>query len=680
MMAQFMSNPLQAKDLTGYNVGVGIHDITGPAGEVVMMGYADTEQVTAGIHQRLRSRAFIVQDTMSDQRVVFVSADLGQIFQGVSQEVLTKLQETFGDLYTEDNVILSATHTHSGPGGYSHYALYNISSYGYIKENYDVIVDGIYNSIVKAHDNLEPGYLEMNTGKLDGTSINRSLEAYNNNGQEERLKYEDNVDKEMVVVNFKNNNDQLLGVLSWFPVHNTSMGKDNCLISSDNKGYASYLFEKEMGTDYTKDKTFVAAFAQSNCGDVSPNIYGGTQGYGDNDFESTQYAGEMQYDKCKELSDSAITKIEGPLNYRHVFKDFSNIIIDPEFTDGVERSTYEAAIGYSFATGAEDGPSYVEGFYEGMTADEYTIDNAETYITHVLRLMNIVPGFNQVSGVNYPDLWEQHYPKPILFATSKATPYPWTPEVLPLQIVRVGQLAIVSVPAEFTTMSGRRVKEMVGTVLDSDGSQNTVVIAGLANAYSGYVATPEEYDLQHYEGASTHFGKWTLSAYLQEYKTLANAIMEGTTIDSDLEPRIIPESDQMTFQTGVVLDNTPIGKSFGDVETQVRAHYTTGETVTVSFWTGHPKNDLKQQSSYFDVEKLEDSGWVRIKADWDWETRYKWERIDSVIGTSLAILEWTVPEHIESGTYRIVHHGAYLNGWDRKVYPFTGYSDEFFIE
>ena len=37
-----------------------------------------------------------------------------------------------------------------------------------------------------------------------------------------------------------------LGVISWFAVHCTSMNNTNRLISGDNKGYASYLFEQYM--------------------------------------------------------------------------------------------------------------------------------------------------------------------------------------------------------------------------------------------------------------------------------------------------------------------------------------------------------------------------------------------------------------------------------------------------
>ena len=53
------------------------------------------------------------------------------------------LQELYGDLYTEKNVALSGIHTHSGPGGYLQYVLYIITSLGFVRESFDVLVTGI---------------------------------------------------------------------------------------------------------------------------------------------------------------------------------------------------------------------------------------------------------------------------------------------------------------------------------------------------------------------------------------------------------------------------------------------------------------------------------------------------------------------------------------------------------
>lgn len=58
--------------------------------------------------------------------------------------------------------------------------------------------------------------------------------------------------------------------------------------------------------------------------------------------------------------------------------------------------------------------------------------------------------------------------------------------------------------AEFTTMAGRRLREAVKETLisNSNGEFNNethVVIAGLTNTYSQYIATFEEYQHQRYE-------------------------------------------------------------------------------------------------------------------------------------------------------------------------------------
>src|ERR1043165_400198 len=113
-----------------YRVGRGISDISGPAAENGMMGYSKFDQKTTGIHQRQRSRAYVVVDRTTGKRVVYVNADLAMIFRAVQEAVLAKLKPRYGDLYTRENVLLSATHTHAAPGGFSHNLAYNLSILG----------------------------------------------------------------------------------------------------------------------------------------------------------------------------------------------------------------------------------------------------------------------------------------------------------------------------------------------------------------------------------------------------------------------------------------------------------------------------------------------------------------------------------------------------------------------
>ena len=59
-----------------------------------------------------------------------------------------KLKAIYGNTYTEENVCISGTHTHSGPGGYWQYVLFQLSTpNGFVEQNFNMIVDGIVESI-----------------------------------------------------------------------------------------------------------------------------------------------------------------------------------------------------------------------------------------------------------------------------------------------------------------------------------------------------------------------------------------------------------------------------------------------------------------------------------------------------------------------------------------------------
>lgn len=49
----------------------------------------------------------------------------------------------YGNTYNEKNVIISSTHSHSTPGGWTMYLLYDLPSSGFVKESYNNLVEGI---------------------------------------------------------------------------------------------------------------------------------------------------------------------------------------------------------------------------------------------------------------------------------------------------------------------------------------------------------------------------------------------------------------------------------------------------------------------------------------------------------------------------------------------------------
>lgn len=654
-----VSGHAEAQDCTGntsFLVGSGVYDITGPAAELGMMGYAMLDQKTAGIHQRLRARAFVVASPCNGRRVAFVSADLGMVFQAVKQKVVQRLRASHGSLYGDDNVVLSATHTHAGPGGHSHYALYNLSVLGFDAQNLNLIVDGVYRAIVRAHQSLVPGTITVAEDDLPGASVNRSPEAYLRNPAAERARYGGDTDTRMTVLRLQRLDGREVGAVAWFAVHPVSMGNDNRLISGDNKGYASYLFEELKGTDYAAADTFVAAFAQTAAGDLSPNLHGNGQGEGANDVQSTEISGRRQFDKARALYEAAQAALVGGVDYRHAFVPMDALWVQPAFTDGVWRRTCEAAVGISMLAGTEDGRGFGD---EGFSCQD---------------VRDLWSAFTCAATTTACQA-----EKPIVLEMGTVQPYPWTPEVLPLQVVRLGSLALVATPFEPTTMAGRRLREAVQAELAPAGVDR-VVIAGLANAYAGYVATREEYAAQHYEGASTHFGPWTLAGYQQEFRRLAAALRTGAAVDPGPTPRDLT-CCQTTLQTGVVFDDKPLWVGFGSVYRNVAASYRVGQTARVTFWGGHPKNDPRIQGTFLAVERRVGSSWITVARDHDWETRYRWERNNCfpTFACSHATVEWDVPSDAPSGVYRIRHFGNWKSGWDGLIRAYTGTSREFTV-
>src|SRR5262249_48001462 len=149
----------------------------------------------------------------------------------------------YGDLYTLDNVIISATHTHSGPSGYWHFGADTPFGAPFYQQHWDAIVQGIADSIIAAHENLQPGKILINKGKLENARWNRSAVAYENNPAEERAKYDSNTDKEMTLLKFVGAKGPIAEI-NWFAVHPTSMTFFNKLVSGDHKGYAAQKFEQ----------------------------------------------------------------------------------------------------------------------------------------------------------------------------------------------------------------------------------------------------------------------------------------------------------------------------------------------------------------------------------------------------------------------------------------------------
>jgi neutral ceramidase len=620
----------------GYLVGRGVSDTTGEIAEVGMMGYGRVDQQAQGLHTRLRARAFVFADGGSGERVLLVVVDTAMIFESVHQAVLKRLGEKYGDLYTHRNVMIAATHTHCGPGGSSHHLLYDLTTFGFHEKTFQAMTDGVVEAATRAHEDLAPSELTLTHAELRGTSANRSREAFERNPSELRSHFPEAIDPQSTLLRIERDG-RAAGAVNWFAVHGTSMSGENKLISADNKGYAAYHWEREVhGEDYLAGAApdFVSAFAQTNAGDMSPNL-DLKPPTTPADFDSTRKSGLRQYESAAGQLDRRGTKMSGGVDSRLVYIDLSDVTVDAKYTgDGKQHKTSKPCIGAAMAAGSlEDGPAF-PGFDEGENPLWDTISDSVVYEAS-------------------PELREAQAPKGIFVPVGLMNGvYPWVQEQVPVQLLRVGQLYLIGVPGEVTVCAGLRLRRRVAETVGAD--VRDVLVAGYANSYFHYLTTPDEYDSQQYEGGSTLFGRWQLPAIEQTADRLARAMRDGESLPiGPVAPDISGKT--ISLQPPIVLDAPPISHEFGDVLTAPRANYRTGERVTVVFAGAHPGNVLHRNGTYLRVEQHKDGEWRTVADDGEWSTTFRWERYG--VAASKVTVTWDIPEGTPSGEYRIAYEG-----------------------
>ncbi|KAJ5215086.1 hypothetical protein N7468_010765 [Penicillium chermesinum] len=690
-------------------VGAGKADVTGPVVEVDFNGYASLDQLGTGLRQRIYSRAFIFADPKKpDDTFIYLVLDTLAGDTAVRHGVLQGLAALGGDYarYGEHNIALTGTHSHSGPGAWMNYLLPQIPTKGFDKQSYQAIVDGTILSIQRAHENLTPGRLSF--GPF----------SYDHNPEEEKARYSANVDKTLTLLRFDRASDnKTSAVLTWFPVHGTSMYNNNTLVTGDNKGVAAYLFERSITGDSRFADDVVIGFSQSNVGDTSPNILGAwcedgsdqmctysdstcggsneaCHGRGpffrvkDNGAKSCFEIGKRQYSAAKSLYEqmstngTALTGSAGVRSF-HVYHDLNGYSFQSPFNSSILK-TCPAALGYSFAAGTTDGPGAFD-FTQNATGP-----STNNPLWKVARGVVHEPSEEQRECQGAKDI--------LLDVGTLTVPYAWAPDIVDIQVLRVGQLFVIVSTSEATTMSGRRWKEAISKGVQEKLSiaDPLVVLGAPSNSYAHYVATEEEYNVQRYEGASTLFGPNTLAAYIN--LTLTYLPYLGSAKDVTTLPPIpsgpsppVNTNHSLSFITGVIYDGAPLGMSYGDVLVHPAntSSFGPGDVVNTTFVGANPRNNLRQEATFAAVEwKNPSSGhWEVVRTDRDWNLLFLWERTNTVLGYSEVTIQWTIedsfysvddPTTLQDGTYRLHYYGDSREATG-KISPFEGIGSSFTV-
>lgn len=727
-----------------YWVGVGISDSTEyPSGQLCG-GYIESSQKTEGIFTRQWIRAFIIAEGKDGPRVAVLISDDWAVSLEMREALIEELSRStqkdkdgtevsllkpdLTPYYNDHNVLLNATHTHTGVMGDAQRHQYNISAGGYNENLMMITVRAAVEAIVMAHRNMEPCTIEFAKGRLTDTynvSKNRSFTAHLNNesdiydygltpeefdalpGEEEKEAYrlhEEATDKMMYLLRFRTVDGRDKGALNWFSVHPTSISASYGMISGDSKGFAAQMFESMMGASPDTESGFVAGFAQSALGDVDPcrTIYHRDKmGYSiAEEAENAVYAARAQAAKAMELYMKPQTAVKGPVSYATQWVAMDRVFVDEEFAYMPEiypPRTWPPATGWSMAKGAEiNQVSFPSGFVEGMSLEnEKKPRHAMIPLVRCLlgpyKNLDTKHGFPKIFSPS-KELQAGHFPKPILMASGNADPS-WMDLDLPFQIFRIGNIAVIAAPFETTTVSGRRIRARVKEALEKAGQPvDEVIYCGNSNAYVGYMATPEEYRLQHYEGGSTAYGINQVPACEQEFSRLAGKLTKGKSgrVPGDPDwivtsPRRVPADKIVYAEEKIYADRVPAGKCFGEqVKPLAGKEWKAGEVFTVSFYSARLNTEIFHNDSYLYIQRWnpETRMWVTVADDDDFNTNLFWKKRTNRYSTVDVI--WRIPVGIPEGLYRVVYKGKFRKTTDvrdeKSIGSFSGVSEEFEIK
>jgi len=504
--------------------GAARRDLPNPDPRSEMLGWGIPEARCERVHTGLQVRALVLCEDPGTPPVVMVVHEHCMVAQAAREAVLARLQAARPHAgFSEHTLLIGANHTHAAPGGYTHDLFYTLGNPGFDGVWFDALVGATVEAVLWAWDHRAPAELQLGTGRFsDGDPVarNRSPEAYSANRT--RLPA---VVLDTHLLSIRHTDGTPLACVDWFGVHGTCVHADQKAVHPDNKGMAARIFEQHA-RDVLGAPDFVALFFQGAAGDISPNFHYDRErklvvGHLDTDFAHAEWHGSLQAEVAQGTWGRPGRALSGPLDGALMYLDFDGLPVDPDLADGRARSTAHGLVGLAFLQGTAEGPGPLRPVRGLASWASRLREQLPMQSGHGGKLpfcevgrgrRGKAFGFLRMSPPAVPGL------DPVVDAVSRLTERggigdaPWIANRQPVQLLRIGPLAIVAVAGEPTTHAGRllthtALRSLVGTGIEQ------VVVCGYANAFSGYLTTAAEYRLQCYEGGHTLFGPWTLAGW-----------------------------------------------------------------------------------------------------------------------------------------------------------------------
>jgi neutral ceramidase len=123
-------------------IGLSKRDITCFIPGIGMMGYGQHHNTVKEIATPLWARVLFIRNPNS--KFIIVHLEQAFVTLAIKEEVLNRISAQFPDWGIGlDNLVITAQHTHSAPGGYSHYPFYNFTIPGFQKKIFEKITKNI---------------------------------------------------------------------------------------------------------------------------------------------------------------------------------------------------------------------------------------------------------------------------------------------------------------------------------------------------------------------------------------------------------------------------------------------------------------------------------------------------------------------------------------------------------
>lgn len=483
-------------------------DITPPPG-MPMGGYSVMANKGMGFRTRLKARVVYLNDG-NGNATALVQTDLSGSSLLVHHMVSERVAAQTG-LMPKD-IVITASHSHSAPVNFYDNDFYNkhMSSGQWLEQDFLAFVtERISDGIVRAQRQQRPARIA--TGKRDiyGFNRNRSLDSYVLNENAGDIDLEDpqakfravNPSLYMVRVDVADDQGRFmpLAAFSSFSVHATALSVPVEVYNADLFAYAQKDLEWGIARENKTPWPVVHALTTGTQGDMAPALPeqgDNTFGHHEVNWKNARILGQGIGREAMRLfrelgqqltADISLTTAAREINIRN-----HNVIGDIELCD-------EGAVGNTVAAGAyERRTPWLAAipFFKGGNLMSrrwwFFKDGCQGNKRHL--------GFSFLQPLIEP---KDSFPDTVLF-----------------QIIRINDMAVLPLPFEVTTESGRRMSAAVKQVFAaSDQPLNYAWVSSISNGYFGYTTTPEEYRRQNYEGGHTLYGQYStpyLTARLAE--------------------------------------------------------------------------------------------------------------------------------------------------------------------